>query len=201
MRINIEIGIKRKSGRGANTAYQNELLEKCGANEIITVKESAHDEYRPIFCNAIHNLPNNTNVGFTDISRITRQGYDDLLTICHLLWNKNTRIFVVQGETINNYEITKENISSLKYEANEAVKDTYLRSQQTKKGIVSMKKKHQRNQSKPNTGLPIKKDIEEKIYSLNRQGLSQRKIGAELGICYQTVNKYLKKKREENNNA
>jgi transposase len=48
------------------------------------------------------------------------------------------------------------------------------------------------------TGLAITKDMQNKIVELHLQGLSLRKIEAELNITRPTVTKYLRKHKEQN---
>jgi len=192
------IGIARKSGRGEDPLYQIELLEKYGAEEIITVKESAYDEYRPEYDKKTKDLYNK-NIGFTEISRITRRGYDALVDECENLWSRNNRIFVIRGKTFSRIEITANNIHKLYHEAILAIDRNYLRDFQTKEGINTMNTLHKLNQTKSNTGLPLDKKIINMIFKFKRQGFNNSHIAKRLNISRPTVIKYLKVFHEENN--
>ena len=190
--IKLDIGLKRVSTRNDDPIYQEELLRDYGASKFVLVKESAYDECRPLFDNVINNLPYHKSIGVIDISRITRRGYDDLVSICERLWIRSIRIFIVAGETISDYEITKDNIHLFRHEAESAINNNYLRSFHTMNGIKTAKRK---SQNRINASL--KNEKVEQIIQSYKLGLSNRKTASRLNVSINTVCKYVNQYKEK----
>jgi DNA invertase Pin-like site-specific DNA recombinase len=200
MSLNIKtnkIGIVAKSGWGEKPEYQYELLENYKVDKIILINGSRYIDNKDI--NKLILNSKNTLFIFTDISRLTRQGHRHAKELIEIILKNNGSIIFILGENFQNLEITNENINSKLFieEANNAIKQNYLRKIQTTKGIEIMSKLHEQNNTKPNTGLPLKQDIVKKIEQKHLEGLSIRKIANELDINRNTVDKYIKKYKED----
>jgi DNA invertase Pin-like site-specific DNA recombinase len=188
MLFNIDIGITGKSN-GRKSLYQINMLENAGAKKIYQLTGNGTQKDRRGWNKFIQELYPNANVGVSEIGRMTRQGYDDFYNKCIEIWNRKGRVFILKYEI----EITPENIENFIDEANNAndeKKDD--RGWQTSKGIENQKEINKMKRIKPNTGLPIKKDIHDRIIELHLQEINNSQIAKKLNITRPTVIKYIK---------